>query len=59
VGCCKVALDQLVEEGLNHKHRQFIFITPNDLSSITPTNQIKIIKLKNPNQNVDGQSTLT
>lgn len=51
----KIALDQLVEEGLSNKHRQFVFITPQDLSSITPTPEVKVIKLQNPDRLVEGQ----
>ena len=29
-------------------HRQFIFITPQDLSSVTPDDKLKIFKLKPP-----------
>jgi chromosome segregation ATPase len=54
----KIALEQLVEEGLQNKHRQFVFITPQDLSSITPTPEVKIIKLQNPDRLVEGQATL-
>ena len=54
----QIALDQLVEEGLARKHVQFIFITPQDLSSITPTREVKIIKLQDPGRQVAGQTTL-
>jgi hypothetical protein len=30
------------------KHRQFIFITPQDVSSLTPSPSLKIIKMKPP-----------
>jgi len=54
----KVALGQLIEQGLLHRDRQFVFITPQDLSSITPTPEVKIIKLQNPDRLVEGQATL-
>ena len=54
----KIALQQLIDEGLQNKHRQFVFITPQDLSSITPRPEVKIIKLQNPDRLVEGQATL-
>jgi chromosome segregation ATPase len=54
----KVALDQLIQEGLANKDRQFVFITPQDLSSVTPSPEVKIIKLQNPGRLVEGQATL-
>jgi len=54
----KIALQQLIDEGLQNKHRQFVFITPQDLSSITPRPEVRIIKLQNPDRLVEGQATL-
>jgi len=42
-------LINMAEERL--KHRQFIFITPQDLSSVTPRDTLKIFKLKPPERN--------
>jgi structural maintenance of chromosomes protein 6 len=36
------------------EHRQFIFITPQDLSGITPDPQLKILKLKPPTRRAEG-----
>mmetsp|Transcript_55268 Transcript_55268/g.109571 ORF Transcript_55268/g.109571 Transcript_55268/m.109571 type:complete len:176 (-) Transcript_55268:131-658(-) len=56
----KVALDQLIVQGRKHKNRQFIFITPQDLSTVTPEPDflktgLKIIKLRDPDRVVEGQ----
>lgn len=51
----KIALDTLVEIGKKMDHRQFIFITPQDLSSLTPDDKLRIKKLKAPERsNVAG-----
>jgi chromosome segregation ATPase len=51
----KIALDTLVEIGKRMEHRQFIFITPQDLSSLQPDNKLRIKKLKAPERsNVVG-----
>jgi chromosome segregation ATPase len=44
----KIALEQLVSTAQALSHRQFIFITPQDLSTLTPTNTLKIIKMRPP-----------
>jgi len=53
-----VALNQLIEEGRKHKNRQFVFITPQDLSTVTPAPDLKIVKLQNPDRMLEGQATL-
>ena len=44
----KIAMDTLVEIALTMEHRQFIFITPQDVSSLTPSPKLKIHKMKPP-----------
>mmetsp|Transcript_11008 Transcript_11008/g.16946 ORF Transcript_11008/g.16946 Transcript_11008/m.16946 type:complete len:1170 (-) Transcript_11008:71-3580(-) len=44
----KIALETLIEIAQKMDHRQFIFITPQDLSSIVPSKQVKIIKMAPP-----------
>lgn len=44
----KIALDQMVDIAKQMSHRQFIFITPQDLSSLKPDDCLKIHKLKPP-----------
>ncbi|GMH47517.1 hypothetical protein TrRE_jg10257 [Triparma retinervis] len=52
----KIALDTLVQCATAMVHRQFIFITPQDVSSLTPGPMLKIIKMKPPERN--GQTTI-
>lgn len=47
----KLAIKTLIFIGRQMKHRQFIFITPQDLSSVAPDDMIKIFKLKPPERN--------
>ena len=47
----KIALTSLVEVAKEMKHRQFIFITPQDLSALKPDNSLKIFKMKAPERN--------
>eukprot|EP00814_Leptocylindrus_danicus_P018555 CAMPEP_0116018644 /NCGR_PEP_ID=MMETSP0321-20121206/8768_1 /TAXON_ID=163516 /ORGANISM="Leptocylindrus danicus var. danicus, Strain B650" /LENGTH=1217 /DNA_ID=CAMNT_0003489071 /DNA_START=198 /DNA_END=3851 /DNA_ORIENTATION=- len=44
----KIALEQMVDIAKQMSHRQFIFITPQDLSSLKPDDSLKIHKLKPP-----------
>mmetsp|Transcript_1024 Transcript_1024/g.884 ORF Transcript_1024/g.884 Transcript_1024/m.884 type:complete len:149 (-) Transcript_1024:66-512(-) len=44
----KIALETLVEIAKKMDHRQFIFITPQDLSSIVPGEKVKIFKMTPP-----------
>jgi len=44
----KRALQTLIEVSKNMEHRQFIFITPQDLSQIPTDNKLKIFHLKAP-----------
>jgi len=47
----KIALDTMVEIAKQMEHRQFIFITPQDVSSLTPDpKKLKIIKMKPPSR---------
>jgi structural maintenance of chromosomes protein 6 len=48
----KIALMTLVEIAKKMEHRQFILITPQDLSNITPDDKVKIFKLNAPARNV-------
>jgi len=54
----KIALDTLVSTATQMQHRQFIFITPQDLSQLTPTPHLKIIKMRPPDRG-GGQTTIT
>ena len=47
----KIALNSLVEVAKEMKHRQFIFITPQDLSALKPDALLKIFKMKPPVRN--------
>lgn len=47
----KIALSSLVEVAKEMKHRQFIFITPQDLSSLKPDASLKIFKMRPPIRN--------
>jgi structural maintenance of chromosomes protein 6 len=44
----KLTIKALIVVAKRMKHRQFIFITPQDLSSIQPDDQLKILKLTAP-----------
>lgn len=46
----KLTIQTLIHVAKKMEHRQFIFITPQDLSSVTPDNKVKVFKLKNPNR---------
>jgi len=51
----KIAMRELVEMANQHQDRQFIFITPQDLSSLQMSNILKIFKLYPP---IRGQQTI-
>mmetsp|Transcript_12762 Transcript_12762/g.27023 ORF Transcript_12762/g.27023 Transcript_12762/m.27023 type:complete len:1315 (-) Transcript_12762:148-4092(-) len=44
----KIALETMISIGKEMEHRQFIFITPQDLGSIKTDDKLKIFKMKNP-----------
>jgi hypothetical protein len=44
----KLTIKALIHVAKRMNHRQFIFITPQDLSSIQPDPQLKILKLTPP-----------
>ena len=44
----KLTIDALIFVAKRLEHRQFIFITPQDLSSVTPDPMLRILKLKAP-----------
>ena len=52
----KIALETLVKCASAMLHRQFIFITPQDVSTLTPGPQLKIIKMRPPERS--GQQTI-
>jgi len=54
----KIALTTLVEVASAMVHRQFIFITPQDLSRLTPGPNLKIIKMRAPDRGGGVQTTL-
>lgn len=37
----KRALQTLIETGRKYSHRQFVFITPQDISSVTPAPDVR------------------
>jgi structural maintenance of chromosomes protein 6 len=58
----RLTIQTLIHIAKQMEHRQFIFITPQDLSSVNPDDKVKIFKLMAPerNQQAGGlvQSTL-
>jgi chromosome segregation ATPase len=44
----KVSLDKMLEYAQDNKHKQFILITPNDISAVKPSEFVSIQKLKAP-----------
>jgi len=47
----KLTISMLIHLAKNKmSHRQFLFITPQDLSGITPDPQLKILKLRPPDR---------
>merc|ERR1711957_130806 len=42
----KIALDTMIQVAKGLSHRQFIFITPQDLSNVKTDDMLKIIKMK-------------
>jgi chromosome segregation ATPase len=47
----KLVIDQLVEIAKQMVNRQFIFITPQDVSSVKVDNMVKVLKMLPPNRN--------
>ncbi|CAM9381891.1 unnamed protein product [Ectocarpus fasciculatus] len=53
-----IAIKQVLEFAERDCTRQFIFITPQDLSSVTPSDTCKIIKMRPPRKGDHNQTTL-
>jgi chromosome segregation ATPase len=47
----KIVIDQLIKMAKEMGHRQFIFITPQDVSNVTPDPMLKILKIDPPQRN--------
>lgn len=47
----KIAMNTLVETAKAMEHRQFIFITPQDVSSLKADPKLRIFKMKAPKRN--------
>ena len=47
----KLTIDQLIKMAKEMSHRQFIFITPQDVSNVTPDPMLKILKMTPPQRN--------
>lgn len=47
----KIALQTMIEVAKSFEHRQFIFITPQDLSNIKTDPKLKILEMKPPERN--------
>jgi chromosome segregation ATPase len=50
----KLVMNCLIHTARNMEHRQFIFITPQDLSSITVSDFVRIHRLQNPVRDTQG-----
>jgi structural maintenance of chromosomes protein 6 len=57
----KITIKALIHVAKRMEHRQFIFITPQDLSGIQPDPKLKILKLNPPQRyiNAGGPSQQT
>uniref|UniRef100_A0A7S1GII4 RecF/RecN/SMC N-terminal domain-containing protein n=1 Tax=Cyclophora tenuis TaxID=216820 RepID=A0A7S1GII4_CYCTE len=53
----RLALRNLIEVAKHMENRQFIFITPQDLSSLTPDPKLKIHFMKAPERNASVEAT--
>jgi len=54
----KIAIDSMIRAAKQMEHRQFIFITPQDLSSLPRDSMLKIIRMKPPERDDLSQGTL-
>ncbi|CAM9332494.1 unnamed protein product [Ectocarpus fasciculatus] len=53
-----IAIKQVIEFAMRDSSRQFILITPQDLSSVTASDTCKIIKMRPPRKGDHNQTTL-
>lgn len=47
----KIALETMIKVAKSFEHRQFIFITPQDVSNITTDSKLKIFQMEPPKRN--------
>jgi hypothetical protein len=50
---------QVIQFAREYSQKQFIFVTPQDVSQIKQADNVKILKFDAIARNVEGQSTLT
>lgn len=46
----RVAMDMMVELALNQKHKQFVFLTPHDISALPKSNRLRVWKMADPDR---------
>eukprot|EP00026_Physarum_polycephalum_P000990 Phypoly_transcript_00991.p1 GENE.Phypoly_transcript_00991~~Phypoly_transcript_00991.p1 ORF type:complete len:1091 (-),score=239.01 Phypoly_transcript_00991:83-3355(-) len=51
----RLSIEMLTEAGREHKHRQFLFISPHDTSHIPQSSEVRVIRMRPPER---GQSTI-
>ena len=51
----RVAMDMMVEMALTHKRKQFVFLTPHDISALPKSSRLRVWKMADPDRT---QSTL-
>ncbi|XP_046848738.1 structural maintenance of chromosomes protein 6-like [Xenia sp. Carnegie-2017] len=51
----RISMDSIMKVAKEQHHRQFILLTPQDMSNVGQTNRVKIFKLQDPDR---GQTTL-
>ena len=47
----RVAMDMMVEMALDQKQKQFIFLTPHDISALPKSNRLRVWKMADPDRN--------
>ncbi|CAB4044905.1 structural maintenance of chromosomes 6-like [Paramuricea clavata] len=51
----RISMDSIMKVAKEQQHRQFILLTPQDMSNVGQTDQIRIFKLQDPDR---GQTVL-
>jgi len=54
-----MSLKLLIESAREQKHRQFIFITPHDLTSVAAGPDVRVNRMRDPERNIGGPEQTT
>ncbi|KAK5880148.1 hypothetical protein CesoFtcFv8_023204 [Champsocephalus esox] len=53
----RISMDMMLKVASGQRYRQFIFLTPQSISSLPQSKNIRILRLKDPDRGINEQSS--